>query len=152
MDKTRTMLAAQLSGDFVLPDDLSRPVVLIAGGIGITPYRSMLKYLVDTNQTRSITLFYSEKTEEDLAYKDILVAASQQGVKIICTLTAPSGQTNYHKGKIDGELIQSVISNLKTPLFYISGPHPMVTNTEIMLESIGVPFENIKTDFFPGYN
>jgi ferredoxin-NADP reductase/Na+-transporting NADH:ubiquinone oxidoreductase subunit NqrB len=151
MDEKKAILAAQLSGDFTLPDDPQQPVILIAGGIGITPYRSMLKYLIDTNQTRPITLLYSERTEADIAYKDILVAAQQQGMNIICTLTTQTESTNLRLGKIDAELVQSNVGDIKKTLFYISGPHPMVTDIKSLLRNIGVPFENIKVDFFPGY-
>jgi ferredoxin-NADP reductase/Na+-translocating ferredoxin:NAD+ oxidoreductase RnfD subunit len=151
MDGKKAVLAGQLSGDFTLPDDPQQPVILIAGGIGITPYRSMLKYLIDTNQTRPITLLYSERTEADIAYKDILVAARQQGMNIICTLTAETAQTSFRAGKIDIELIQSTAGDIRKTLFYISGPHPMVTDIKSLLRSLGVPFENIKVDFFPGY-
>jgi ferredoxin-NADP reductase/Na+-translocating ferredoxin:NAD+ oxidoreductase RnfD subunit len=151
MNKQKTMLAAQLSGDFTLPEDPEQPVVLIAGGIGITPYRSMLKYLIDTNQTRPITLLYSERTEADIAYKDILGEARQHGINIVCTLSAQTGPTNFRIGKIDAGLIQSNVGNIKGTHFYVSGPHPMVTDIKTLLKDLGVPFENIKIDFFPGY-
>src|SRR6266545_4588090 len=69
MDAHGQIVAAQLAGDFVLPDDPQQKCVFIAGGIGITPFRSMLKYLVDARQPRPIVLFYANRTVDEIVYK-----------------------------------------------------------------------------------
>jgi len=66
-----TIVASQLSGEFILPADESKKLVFLAGGIGITPFRSQIKYLIDTKQKRDIILFYSNRTPADIAYKEI---------------------------------------------------------------------------------
>src|SRR5665213_3089003 len=58
------IVASQLAGDFVMPKDPTKQLVFIAGGIGVTPFRSMVKYLLDKNDTRKVTLLYSARTEE----------------------------------------------------------------------------------------
>lgn len=149
------IVAGGQAGDFVLPENKEQGLVFIAGGIGVTPFRSMIKYLVDLNEKRDVTLLYSNKKVEDIAYKNIFDEAEQVlGVKTIYFITA-EGETlsgeNMRKGFIDGEVIKKDILDYKNKIFYISGPHSMVSMFEKMLTDIGVPKKNIKTDFFPGF-
>src|SRR6185437_10266431 len=65
------IVGGQIAGDFTLPKDKRQKLVFIAGGIGITPFRSMLKYLVDKHEKRSIVLFYANKHAEEIAYADV---------------------------------------------------------------------------------
>lgn len=137
------VMAAALGGDFVLPKNPNQKIVFIAGGIGITPYRAMLKYLVDTNQKRDIALLYAAKTSDDIVYRDVIDAARQQlGLK---TVFATDGM------RLTPELIAREVPDLKDRLFYISGPHGMVVAMEENLAMLGVPRSHIKKDFFSGY-
>src|ERR1035437_1678303 len=128
-----TIIASQLSGDFVLPRNKKRKLVFIAGGIGITPFRSMIKYLIDTKQKRDIVLIYSNKTEMDIVYKDIFDQASGYlNLKTIYTLTdLKDEQTNWvgKRGFVDGKMILEEIKDWKERTFYISGPPSMVSGT-----------------------
>ena len=154
MDGGTPIAAGQLGGDFTLPKDPTRKLVFIAGGIGITPFRSMLKYLVDTNDKRPVTLLYSERDPADLAYHDVLREARQQlGAKIIYSITGKDVQpfTNMRRGKITPQMIANEVPDYEQCLFYISGSHNMVSAIENGLYSMGVQHHNIKTDFFPGY-
>ena len=153
MDENVPVLAAQLSGDFTLPKDTEQPVVLIAGGIGVTPFRSMLKYLVDKGESRPVTLLYSERTASEVAYKDVLAAARQAGINVICTLTDKDASIppGYRAGMIDADLIRSTAKDLHHTLYYVSGPHLMVNALRRTLLDVGVPEHMIKVDFFPGY-
>ncbi len=154
MTATTPIAAAQLGGDFVLPDDPTRKLAFIAGGIGVTPFRSMLKYLTDTNDPRAVTLLYSERTAADLSYGDVFSAArAKLGAKIVYALTdantsVPAGM---QAGFISPALIETQIPDYLERLFYVSGPHSMVTAMQTALGSLGVPAHNIKVDFFPGY-
>ncbi len=130
------IVASQLAGDFILPKDPKTKLVFVAGGIGITPYRSMIKYLIDTKQTRDIILIYINKTSQDIVYKDIL-----ESVKTIYINTSEVGH-------LSPQTILDNVSDFKDRTWYISGPHNMVTATENLLKSMGV--KHIKTDFFPG--
>src|ERR1700731_4179463 len=88
MDSRIKFVGAQIAGDFTLPSDPKQKLVFIAGGIGITPFRSMLKYLLDMGERRDIVLFYVNRTADDIAYKDILSEAQTKlGIKVFCTLT-----------------------------------------------------------------
>jgi ferredoxin-NADP reductase len=70
MDKDTEIVASQVAGDFVLPDDPQQKCVFLAGGIGVTPFRSMIKYLLDSRQRRPITLFYTATTVNDFVYNN----------------------------------------------------------------------------------
>jgi glycine betaine catabolism B len=154
-DEDTFIVASQLAGDFVMPKDQSRQLVFIAGGIGITPFRSMVKYLLDTNDKRQVTLLYSARTEEALAYKEIFEEArSKLGLTTIYTISDANGRItspNTVSGTINADLIKRSVSNYLDATFYISGTHAMVVDMEDLLTNLGVSKKNIKMDFFPGY-
>jgi ferredoxin-NADP reductase/Na+-translocating ferredoxin:NAD+ oxidoreductase RnfD subunit len=150
-----TMIAGQLAGEFTLPKDPNKKLVFIAGGIGITPFRSMVKYLVDRGEKRLVTLFYSNRTVSEIAYKDIFDEAERKlGMRTIYAITDP-GETlpegNGYRGRIDAALIQRVVPDYRERMFYVSGTHAMVTAFKKTLHDLGVHRSQIKTDFFPGF-
>jgi ferredoxin-NADP reductase/Na+-translocating ferredoxin:NAD+ oxidoreductase RnfD subunit len=153
LEKGSKASADQLSGDFVLPDEPSQKAVFIAGGIGITPFRSMIKYLLDKNQKRDITLFYSNTTKDSIAYSDLLKSASDNlGIKTVYTLTDEKDPNwDGETGFVNKDMIVKHVPDYKTHNFYISGTHQMVVAMESLLKSLGIPKKQIKVDFFPGY-
>ena len=155
MDERTPVVAANLGGDFVLPRDRTRKIVLIAGGIGVTPYRSMIKYMLDKNEQRPLTLLYAANTAEDIAYTDVFEEARQRlDVKSVYVLSKSDTalpDARFRAGYVSAELLQAEVPNYHECLFYISGPHAMVTNVEAALKTLGVHRHNIKTDFFSGY-
>jgi ferredoxin-NADP reductase/Na+-translocating ferredoxin:NAD+ oxidoreductase RnfD subunit len=154
MDGRTSLLAGQVAGDFTLPRDRGQKLVFIAGGIGITPYRSMLKYLLDTKQRRDIILIYANRTVNDFVYKDVLSdAQTRLGVKTVFTLTDTSAiPRNWpgYRGRITEQMIQEVVPDYAERVFYLSGPPDMVKAHELVLRDIGVHASRIKKDFFPG--
>jgi ferredoxin-NADP reductase len=149
------IVASGLAGDFVLPKDKKKKLVFIAGGIGITPFRSMIQYMIDKNEPREVTLLYSSKIAGDIAYKDIFDGAEQMlGIKTIYAITDPNENImqipNIVK-KVDADTIAKNIPDYKERTFYLSGPRGMVTDFEEILEDIGVKKNQIKTDYFPGF-
>ena len=155
INQNTKIVAAQLTGDFVMPDDPTAKLVFIAGGIGITPFRSMIKYLIDTNDRRDIVLVYSAKNEEDIAYKDLFEEAKRvlklNVVYMVTGQHAFSNSSNVHKGRITKRTIQQIVPDIHERLVYISGTHEMVETLQETLHDIGVSHGNIKIDFFPGY-
>lgn len=149
------LIAGQLSGEFTLPANKNQKIVWMAGGIGVTPYRSMMKYLIDKQEKRSITLFYSNNTQADIVYEDIFSEAEQKlGIKTIYTLTKQDQVPADWKGKvgfIDADMIKQAVSDFKTAIYYISGPHMMVEAMKGVLTKMGVSRSHIKTDYFPGF-
>jgi len=154
MGKDTEIVAAQLAGDFVLPGDLNQKVVLMAGGIGITPFRSMIKYLLDNKQRRPLTLFYTAPAVSDFVYKDVFDHAQYElGIKTIYSVTGnndvPSTWTGQ-TGRINPGMIKSAVPDYRNCLFYISGPRGMVDSLKEMLHRLGVAGVQIRTDYFAG--
>jgi len=154
MNDGDTLIASQLSGDFILPRNKKKKLVFIAGGIGITPFRSMIQYLIDTNQKRDIVLIYSNKKEVDIVYKDIFdLAAEKIGLKIIYTLTDVKEGDKWagKTGVVDTQFILNEVKDWRERTFYISGPPFMVTGIKSSITNLGVSIYKVKTDFFPGF-
>ncbi len=148
--------ASGLEGDFIFPSDEKRPLVFIAGGIGITPFRSMIKSLLDQVRSRNITLIYSLRSADEIAFKEILDKAERHGwLRIVYVVSDESTVTSAWQGKVgvlNENMIKEVVGDLNQSLFYVSGPTPMVVSIENMLANLGVQSGNIKRDFFPGYD
>lgn len=155
IDHNSVISATSLGGDFTLPEDQSRKLAFIAGGIGVTPYRSMIKYLLDKKEKRDVTLLYSANTVEDVAYGDVFeVARKELGINPIYMLTKAGSHVpdnRFRAGFITAERIKAEVPDYQERLFYISGPQPMVASMTDMLRELGVRGEHIKTDFFSGY-
>ncbi len=154
MDARVNMLGAQIAGDFTLPTDPQQKLVFIAGGIGITPFRSMLRYLLDTQQRRDIVLFYANKTADEIMYKDVFSAVQAKlGIKTFYTLTdTTSVPRNWAGlvGRINERMILRTVPDYDERIYYLSGPPDMVRAYEQVLKNMGVKHNQIKKDFFPG--
>lgn len=148
------IVASQLAGDFVMPKDKAKKLVFIAGGIGVTPFRSMVQYLLDLNEKRNITLLYSNRAASEVAYKDVFDRASVElGIKTVYAVTDPDPALPAwcRQGVVTAHMIAEEIPDYAERKFYISGPHAMVTAFRKTLREMGVKRRNIKTDFFPGF-
>jgi len=145
--------ASQLAGEFTLPADKNKKLVFIAGGIGITPFRSMIKYLLDTKDSRSVLLLYANRKAEDIAYRSLFDQAQKElGIKTIYAVTdEPDAVQKGYVPVIDMELIKREVPDYLDRMFYISGPRAMVVAFRHTLREVGVPRRNIKEDFFPGF-
>ena len=155
MEPGGEIMAGQLAGDFVLPADPKQKLAFIAGGIGVTPYRSMLKYLIDTNENRDIVHFYSNRDATEIVYRDIFDEAEKMfGIKTVYLLNdvkeLPLGWQGYN-AMLNPDIVKKETPDYLERTFYISGPHSMIMGLENMLQSMGVPRRQIKTDFFPGF-
>ena len=155
MKRDTLIVVTALSGDFVLPKNPRQKLVFIAGGIGITPFRSMIKYLLDIRQRRPIILFYSVKSVAEIAYKDIFdLAARELGIKVIYAVTdttnIPAAWTGKI-GRITVEQLKAEVPDYRRSEFYISGPDAMVDGFKESLSQLGIKGSQIKTDYFPGF-
>ncbi len=150
-----TIMAGQLAGDFTLPKDPSKKLCFIAGGIGFTPFRSMIQYMLDTNEKRDVIVVYSVRKESDLAYLDLLKRANMAfGTKSVFTLSDQDSirpDWNGHRGYVDAAMIAAEVSDYQDRMFYISGPNSLVSACKQNLIGMGVPRSHIKTDYFPGF-
>jgi len=149
------IMASQLAGDFVLPPDKNQKLAFIAGGIGITPFRSMIKYLIDNDEKRSLVLFYSNRALSEIAYKDILDQAEQKfSMKTVYILTDINScpiDWKGCKGHLDAKMIATEMPDYRERTFYISGSNVMVVAFKKTLKDMGVNSRQIRVDFFPGF-
>ncbi len=154
LNRRSTILAGQIAGDFTLPANPREKLVFIAGGIGITPFRSMLKYLIDTRQQRDVVLFYAVRRVEEIAYVDVLDEANRRlAIPTYYTLTdADAAPRNWAGcvGRVDAEMIANAVPDYRERVFYLSGPPTMVRSYDRMLRRMGVGRRQIKKDFFSG--
>ncbi len=150
-----SIIASQLAGEFTLPKNTGERLVFIAGGIGVTPFRSMIKNMLDRNDRRPVTLFYSNKRTEDIAYRDVFDTARKRiGTDVIYTLTDPSAIPSDWKGetgRVDENMIRRWVQECEECHYYLSGTHDMVIGTQRTLRNMDVPRHRITTDFFPGF-
>ena len=130
-------------GDFVL-DDPSRQHVLMAGGIGITPFRAILLDLDHHELPINATLLYANRTT-DFVYKAEIDALAHRHRRLaIRYLVSPARVTEAS--------IRDVAADLAKPVFHISGPEPFVEALGDMLSRLGVSDAHVKRDYFPGYD
>lgn len=131
-----------VDGDFTL-DDPSQEHVFIAGGIGITPFRSILAQLNHEKKQINVTLLYSNR-DQNIVYKEEL----EEIVK-----NNPNFKIHYifSPEHIDEKKIRELIPDLQKPTFYVSGPEPMVDTLGETLKKMGVAEEHLKQDWFSGY-
>jgi ferredoxin-NADP reductase len=129
-------------GDFTVTDP-SKPFVFIAGGIGITPFRSILLDLDKKEVSITGTLLYANR-DTNIVFKDELdnLASKHPGFTIKYII---------NPDQVDGLYIRKEIPDLQTPIFYISGPKPMVLALEQTLKEMDIAEDHIKLDDFPGY-
>ena len=150
------IMAGELGGDFVLPRDSRVPLALVAGGIGITPFRSMIKYLLDKGERRDIVLLYSTSVEEEVVFRDVIDAAQRRiGLKAVYTLTdmrrIREGWCGQ-RGPIDAEMVRKEVPAFTERRYFVSGPPGMVGAIVRLLWSVGVPRRRVRTDSFLGYS
>jgi ferredoxin-NADP reductase len=139
-----------------LPRKTTRPAVLLAGGIGITPFRSLVWSETESLSARELFLFYSVRVLEEAAFFEELQQVEQinERYKFICTVTRPQKSTMAwpgQTGRISIELLSKWIPDLSLPIYYIAGPSPMVIGVRQMLISAGVAEEDIRAEEFYGY-
>jgi ferredoxin-NADP reductase len=139
---------AEPMGDFVLPKLIQTPLVFIAGGIGITPFHSILEWLRATHEKRPIKLLYGVRSEDEIVFQDTFKAA---GVEPTIVVSEASDAWGGERGRIDAELILGLEKPSDDTLIYVSGPEPMVQSLAKELHGAGVNKNQIVTDEFPNY-
>lgn len=144
------------TGSFNLHKNAAKPAVFLAGGIGITPFLSIVRQAAKDGVRRSITLFYSNRRPEDGAFLDLLGNAAKDGAgfRFIPTMTRMdtsrkpwSGET----GLIDRAMLLRSVPDLQGPIYYLAGPPAMVTAMRHMLASAAVDEDDVRTEEFSGY-
>ncbi len=140
------------SGHFLR--DETRPAVFLAGGMGITPFRSLVLDAVNSGINQPITLFYSNRSIDTAAYHELFVRTAIEHPTIFTYVPTITGETNSWNGerrRIDIDFIKKHISDLTAVTFYVCGPPGMVTGMIDILKENGVDQERILSESFWGY-
>jgi ferredoxin-NADP reductase/nitrite reductase/ring-hydroxylating ferredoxin subunit len=147
-------------GKFTLHEDYSRPAIFLSGGIGVTPFRSMIKYATDKNLPVRIIMFDSNKNEQNILYKMEFDNCTKinKNLKVIYTIT-DEGQIAEEEwkgenGRIDVAMLKKhlELADLENSIFYICGPPAMIkAMQEILEQNLRIPLERIKIEEFTGY-
>jgi ferredoxin-NADP reductase len=143
-------------GDLKLHTRAARPAVFIAGGIGITPFRSMVMDATKNKLAQKIWLFFSNRRPEDAPFLDDLTRAERENAnfKMIATMTEMEKSSRpWHgrKGFMTKEMLAEPIPDLNEPIFYLAGPGGMVNAMHKLLLDAGVNEDDIRAEEFPGY-
>ncbi len=139
-------------GDFTFKGEYDK-IAMLAGGIGITPLRCMIRYATDEKLDTKITLIYSNRSEYEIVFRKELEEMQEQNenLRVVYTVTRPSEKWNGYRGRIDKEMIQKEIPDYIERVFYICGPPQMVEAMVAILKEMNVPDMQIKQEYFPGY-
>jgi ferredoxin-NADP reductase len=140
-------------GSFTLPDDTSRPLVFVAGGIGITVFRSMLCYIREERLPYRVTLIYSNRDRESTAFFDELHALEQElpDFRLILTMTQDPGWEGETR-KVDAQFFNEHLGeDLNQYTFLVAGPPAMAEGVQKALEEAGVNEENVTAERYSGY-
>ncbi|MDJ0334243.1 oxidoreductase [Salinibacterium sp. G-O1] len=140
-----------VSGDFALPRDASQPLLLVAGGIGITPFASQLAHATAQGEQRDIVVAYATSSSEELPYRDTL---ERSGARVVlyspeAPAELPAGWVYGGSGRVTGERLADAIPDLARRRVYVSGPPGLVTDLRTALRSQGV--RRVHSDSFSGY-
>lgn len=143
-------------GSLTLHRKAERAGVLIAGGIGITPFMSMIRHAVHTSSTQPLALLYSNRRPEDTAFLAELQehARALPSFRLHATMTDMAHSTQPWSGAtglIDAAFVQRAIAGLPEPIFYVSGPPGLVQAMRETLEQAGVDEDDVRSEEFFGY-
>ena len=143
-------------GKFVLHADQTRSAVLLAGGIGITPFRSMVVHAAMQRSPHRMVLFYSNRRPEDAAFLDELQTLQEKNphYRFVGTMTEPEKSARVWRGEtgfITAALLSKHLVNVGSPIYYVVGPPGMVTGLRTMLKDAHIDDGDVRTEKFAGY-
>jgi ferredoxin-NADP reductase len=143
-------------GDLVLHNNPARPAVLLAGGIGITPFRSIVLRAAEEKLPHRIFLFYANRRPEDAPFLEELRALEPRNpnYKLVATMTElekSSRPWRGETGRIDGKMLSKHVNAHGQPIYYIAGPAAMLNGLRAMLNAAGMDDDDIRAEEFSGY-
>jgi len=142
-------------GHFTLPRN-AHPLAFLSGGIGITPLRSMMRYIVDRGLDYSVVLLYGNASLEDAAFREELdkMAAAHANLRVVHVLSGPDFPPGWSgpRGYINTDIIRQTVPDFLERTFYISGPPRMVLSLQEQLSALHLPERQAKRDSFTGYD
>jgi ferredoxin-NADP reductase len=139
-------------GSFLLPEDTGAEYVFVAGGIGITVFRSMLRYIAATGEPYRVTLVYSNRDRESSAFLDELSDLEERipGLKVVLTMTDEPGWEGETR-HLDADVLGELLGGLEEKTFLVAGPPGMAEAVSDSLKAAGLPEERVLADKFSGY-
>lgn len=148
-----TIKLAGPAGNFVLHHEPAIPAVFIAGGIGITPFYSMIAHAYAQQSPQSLHLFYGNTTLENTAFLTDLrhFAAENPHFHLIPTLEQAPADWQEERGRITPDMLMRHLTDIHQPIYYICGSPAMVKGVQAMLEAMGIAADKIRAEDFPGY-
>lgn len=143
-------------GSLILHNKPDRAAVLIAGGIGITPFMSMLRHAAHAALPHRLVLLYSNRTPEDTAFLTELqrLEGDHPNFRLVATMTRMEESRQPWRGEtgpIDEALLRWATAELPNPLYYLAGPPAMVAGLRDTLERAGVDSDDVRSEDFLGY-
>jgi len=141
-------------GSLTLHKNTAKPAVLMAGGIGITPFRSIVKHAAEARLPHRVTLFYSNRTPRTAAFVPDLErwAAENPNFTLVASITEPDGQPWPHEtGLVDADFLRPRLKDLSNAIYYIAGPPGFVAGMRSALDALGTDPDAIRTEEFSGY-
>ena len=151
LDVEQPIIASQLAGDFVLPKKSDTKIGLIAGGIGVTPFRSHIKYMMDSAKQHDTVLYYCVNTKDELAYEELWREAIEKLAFIFVPVVGKEeAALPYESGYVTADMLKRRTPDFLERTWYLSGPPGMVNTYSRLLRDLGLPRKQIKKDFFPG--
>lgn len=138
-------------GAFVLDPEM-RKVAYVCGGIGITPARSSIRWVLDTRADIDVVALYANHDLEGTAFREEFADIDAPNVRVVNVLSAPAAGWSGRSGRIDAELVRSEVPDWDERDFFVSGAPVMVDALVRMLcEEVGVPPARVISEHFPGY-
>ena len=139
-------------GSFLLPEGTETEYVFVAGGIGITVFRSMLRYVADTGEPYRVTLVYSNRDRESTAFLDELQELERRipGLRVVLTMTDDPGWAGETR-HLDAEGLAELVGGLEAKTFLVAGPPAMAEAVAGSLTSAGLADDRVLSDRFSGY-
>lgn len=138
-------------GAFMLPDDADANLVMIAGGIGVTPFMSMLRTMRDCGDQRRVVLLYAGASLDRLTFREELANLEQQlRLTVVHVLEDPPDDWQGEQGFITPEMLKRQTSESESPRthYYVCGPEPMMDAVESALLKTGVPMDRVNSERF----
>jgi ferredoxin-NADP reductase len=139
-------------GSFTFEGEYER-ICLLAGGIGITPFRSICRYSMDMHLNAKITLLYGCRTESDIVFKNELeqMAKLNENLRVIFILNEANSEWKGATGVVNVEMVKKETPDYKETVFYVCGPPPMVQAMEKMIKDLDLPAKQLKLEAFTGH-
>ncbi len=136
-------------GAFVYPADDDRPLVLIAGGVGITPVASMIRHALATEPTRPVTLVYSARNDREFAFRDEWLSLAKRHAQFQAYFASSATEDpSVYPGRVDRALLEAAAPRLAQSVVCMCGPQPMLEALRTLLAELGVPDGQIRYELF----